>query len=198
MRTPNPRVPPSAATDAHGQGVRTMTTALLVVDMQEALVAGAFDEQDVLARIDAVIGRARVQGVPVIYVQHNHATFTPMMKGSPGWRIHARIAPQSGDAIIEKEASDAFYATNLESTLRFLNVETLVVAGMMTEYCVDTTARSALSHDFDVVLLSDGHTTGNGASSAAQIIAHHNAVLPNVVHPTRRIRLVPSAELTFT
>lgn len=173
-------------------------TALLIIDMQEALVVGAYRAADVLERVAALADRARAAGVPVVYVQHNHATFSALMKGARGWRIHPIIAPRAGDRTLEKTASDAFYATGLESLLRSLEVDTIAIAGMMTEYCVDATARSALSHDFDVLLLSDCHTTGDSTLPAEQIVAHHNAVLPNVVHPGRRVRLAASVEVTFT
>ncbi|MCZ6870929.1 MAG: cysteine hydrolase family protein [Gammaproteobacteria bacterium] len=172
-------------------------TALIIIDMQTALVTGAFREHEVLERVGLLADKCRAAKVPVIYIQHNHASFEPMMKGQPGWNIHSAIAPEPGDLVIEKQASDAFYATELGATLRSLGIDTVMVTGMQTEYCVDATARSALSHEFDVVLISDCHTTGNAVITAEQIIAHHNATLPNVVHPSAAIRAVPSAEIAF-
>lgn len=174
-----------------------MRAALLIVDMQVALVAGAHDERGVVARLGAIAERARAGHVPVIYVQHNHATFEPLMRGRPGWQVDPRIAPQAHDEVFEKTASDAFYRTDLAMRLGARRIDTLVIGGMMTEYCVDATARSALSHDFDVVLLRDCHTTGDSDLPAAQIVAHHNALLPNVAHPARRIRAVASTDLEF-
>lgn len=66
---------------------------------------------------------------------------------------------------------------------------------MQSEYCVDTTCRSALSRDFDVTLASDAHTTGGPA--AARTIAHHNTVLSNLAHPSRRIVVSASAAIDF-
>lgn len=167
-------------------------TALLIIDMQNALVSGAHREREVLRNIGAIAARARSAGTPIVYVQHDHATFRPLMKGQPGWRIHPDLAPHAEDIVIEKEASDAFAGTPLEALLRELNVETVMIAGMQTEFCVDATARSALSRDFDVVLLSDCHTTGDAALSAEEIIKHHNATLPLLAHPSRTIRAVAS------
>ena len=172
-------------------------TALLIVDMQIALVEGAFQEQNVLNNVQALLRLARQANAPVIYVQHNHATFEPMMKTAPGWEIHPQLAPKPADIRIEKEASDAFYGTDLATRLGARAATRIVLCGMMTEYCVDATARSALSHDFDVILASDAHTTGNSTLTASQIITHHNTVLPNVVHPTRSIVAIPSREVTF-
>jgi nicotinamidase-related amidase len=116
-----------------------------------------------------------------------------MMRGAPGCRIHPDIEPKAGDHVLEKKASDAFYETGLKELLHGLNVRTIVLAGMQTEFCVDATVRSALSHEFDVVLLSDCHTTGDSTLPAEQIIAHHNSLLPRVVHPKASVRTVSSS-----
>jgi nicotinamidase-related amidase len=174
-----------------------MTRAILVIDMQAALLEGAFRAPKVIENAAGLIDRARKEGTSVIYVQHNHATFEPMMKGNPGWEIHELLTPLASDQVVEKEASDAFYGTDLAETLRDGNVTEVVICGMMTEYCVDATARSALSNEFDVILASDAHTTGDSLLKAPEIIAHHNAVLPNVVHPTRRVRVMRSEEIAL-
>jgi nicotinamidase-related amidase len=171
--------------------------ALLVIDMQLALVTGAYREQAVLAALVDVTGRARRADLPVIFVQHNHSTFAPMQQGAPGWQLHPELAAVDTDLRIEKTASDAFYQTSLQHQLDNLGVDTLIIAGMQSEYCVDATARRALSQGFDVVLLADCHTTGDGALSASDIIAHHNAALANLAHPDHQITVLDSAELIF-
>lgn len=172
--------------------------ALIVIDMQTALVTGAFREQEVLQRLGLLAGRCRSAKVPVVFIQHNHASFEPLMKGRPGWQIHSALAPEPGDLVVEKEASDAFYGTELGPILRRLGVDIVMLTGMQTEYCVDATARSALSHEFNVLLISDCHTTGDSALTAEQIVMHHNTTLPNVVHPSAVLRALPSAEVTFS
>lgn len=171
--------------------------ALVVIDMQVALVEGAYLADEMLARHVALIAKARAAQVPVVYVQHDHATWAELKRGTPGWKIHPDIAPASGDAIVEKTASDAFYETPLRSILAGKGGRTIAITGMQTEYCVDTTARAALSQGFDVTLVSDCHSTSDSDMSAAQIIAHHNAILPNVVHPVHRIRLSSSETIRF-
>jgi nicotinamidase-related amidase len=173
------------------------TPALLIIDMQKTLVKGAWEEASVVECIASLASRVRTQGHAVIYIQHCHATWQPMMKGQPGWEIDDRLKPEPGDPVIEKQASDAFYQTFLEETLRRRAIDTLLITGMQTEYCVDTTCRSALSHGFDVVLVSDGHTTGNAQLSAQDIIRHHNAVLPNLAHPAHRVVLRRGAETSL-
>lgn len=172
-------------------------TALLIIDMQTALVAGAYREPEVLGALASLIARSRAARVPVVFVQHNHASFRPLMKGQSGWQIHPDLAPQTGDLIIEKTASDAFYRTPLEKDLRRHGVKRLLLTGMQTEYCIDTTARAALSLGFDVVLPGDCHTTGDAALTAADIIRHHNLTLTNLAHPDVSITLVESAAVEF-
>lgn len=172
-----------------------MTAAVVVIDVQEALVAGAFQREALIGNINTLTGRARAVGVPVIFVQHHHATFEPMKPGAAGWAIHSGLDRRDDDPVIGKEASDAFCGTPLESRLRALGVTELIITGMQTEYCVDTTCRAALSRDFDVILAADAHSTGDSALSAAVVIAHHNALLAHVVHPRRRIRVLPVADI---
>jgi nicotinamidase-related amidase len=171
--------------------------ALVVIDMQVALVRGAYREREILASLCETVRKARDAGMPVLFVQHNHATFKPMFRCSPGWQVHPALEPADKDLRIEKTACDAFYDTPLQTMLSSLGVDTVILAGMQSEYCVDTTARSALNHGFDVVLLSDCHTTGDDTFLAEDIIAHHNTVLANVVHPDHHITVVTSNDLSF-
>ena len=171
--------------------------AVLVIDMQKGLVLGAYRQDEVVNTVNDLIGRARVAGRPVVFVQHNHATFEPMMRGNSGWEIYAELDHQPEDPVVEKEACDAFYGTSLESTLRALGIEEVIVCGLQTEYCVDTACRAALSLNFDVTLVADGHSTGDSDLPAAEIVAHHNIVLQNMVHPRAKIHVVPGAEVAL-
>lgn len=171
--------------------------AILVIDMQQALVEGAYRQDALVDAVNGLIRRAREAGVPVVFVQHNHATFEAMKRGAPGWEIFAGLDRQPQDTVVEKEASDAFYGTDLQARLEAMGIDHVVVTGLQTEYCVDTTCRAALSRDFDVTLVADGHSTGDARMSAADIVAHHNALLANVVHPRSRIRVLPASEVAF-
>jgi nicotinamidase-related amidase len=177
---------------------RRMTdTALLVIDMQEALIDGAWEIGRVVGNVRTLIDRAHRDRVPVVYVQHCHATYSDLTKGAPGWAIHAPIAPIAGDTVIEKTASDSFYRTELAAVLTRLGVRRLVVTGMQSEFCVDATCRAALSHGFDVALVADGHTTGPSHLSAETVIAHHNRILPWLAHPEHTITAVEAGKVDF-
>ena len=185
-------------------GRRNDGTALLVVDVQVAVVSGvegikpAYRERETLAKIGELLGKARAAKAPVVYVQHEEPQWPPMNAGSDGWQVHPAVAPGPGDPIVHKRASDSFYGTPLRNELDRLGVTRLVICGLETEMCVDATARRALSLAYDVVLAADAHTTHDGAVlTADRIVAHSNATLANLPHPTREIAVVPTAEIGF-
>jgi nicotinamidase-related amidase len=172
-------------------------TALLVIDMQIGLVEGAYQEGPVLDRIADLMDRARRARVPVVHVQHHHATYAPLKAGASTWHLHPRVAPLEGERVIAKTASDSFHETSLLDELRRLGVNHLVVTGMQTEFCVDTTCRRAISLGLNVTLVSDAHTTIDAAFPAELIIRYHNAVLPRLAHPSHHITVRPSREVAF-
>ncbi len=173
------------------------STALLIIDMQQTLVKGAFDEAGVLARQSSLIARAREADTIVVFIQHNHASFDAMRRGTPGWQIHSQLDVRDTDLRIEKTASDAFYQTQLLTDLQAKGIKHLIVAGMMTEYCVDTSCRAALSLGYSVTLVGDAHTTGPGVIDAATTIAHHNAILANIAHPQGPVTVLPEQKIEF-
>jgi nicotinamidase-related amidase len=169
--------------------------AALVIDVQVGLVAGAYAEKEVLENINRTIRRVREENGVVVFIQHCHATYEPMMKGNPGWKLHPSLDVKDDNLFVEKGASDSFYETTLADELRDNDVEHVFVAGLQTEFCVDATCRSALSRGYSVTLVSDAHTTGDSHLSAAAIIDHHNKVLSNLAHPKRQIEVKASNEI---
>jgi len=156
-------------------------TALLIIDVQ----TGMYEESDpvyrgeeLLETIGGLIARARAAGVPVIYVQHSGSEGDPLHPQAPGWPIHPAIAPAEGELVIHKYHPDSFQETNLQRELEARGTKRLVIAGIQTEFCVDTTCRRAYSLGYDVTLVQDGHGTWDSPDlHASQIIAHHNRVL---------------------
>ncbi|MGZ3599456.1 MAG: cysteine hydrolase family protein [Ktedonobacterales bacterium] len=157
-------------------------TAVLVVDVQ----VGMFDESDpvyngeaLLDRISYVLDAARRAGLPIIYIQHrSDREGHPLKYGTDGWHIHPTIAPHQGDPIVAKTMPDSYYETRLCDELTARGIKRLIIAGIQTDLCVDTTTRRAVSEGYDVTLVSDAHSTWNsGDLTAAQIIAHHNNIL---------------------
>jgi nicotinamidase-related amidase len=159
-----------------------MTTALLVIDVQTALCTGewaAFDIDRVVERINGVARRARAANAPVILVQHEDDG--PLRHGTDGWSLYAPLAVDGGDLRVRKTASDAFHGTELQQRLGERGVTGLIVCGLQSDFCVDTTVRKALSLGYPVQLVADGHSTcDNGLLTAAQIIAHHTLTLTHL------------------
>jgi len=174
--------------------------ALLVIDVQVGTIypEDPLDRQ-VLTNIRGLLDRARAQGVPVVYMQHHGLDpGDALVPGDPAYPIHPEIAPGPGEAVLVKHSSDSFLHTGLADLLAGLGVHRLAVCGCATDYCVDTTVRSALSHGFDVVLAEDGHVTGpDGDIPVETIIAHHNRTLAQIAIEDRRIAVVPAAAITF-
>lgn len=133
-----------------------------------------------LQKIQVLIARAREAGHSIIYIQHCEGPGSPLERGTLGWAIHPSISPIAiaGDLLIEKETPDSFHETNLHLKLQEDGVTELILAGMQTEVCVDTTCRRAYSLGYTVNLVQDAHSTWNAKTlQAEQIIAHHNTVL---------------------
>jgi nicotinamidase-related amidase len=137
-----------------------------------------FDGEGMLSRITGLVARAREANAPVIFVQHDGGAGHPLEKPNENWEVHLDTGYLAHDLVIEKRNCDAFQDTELQKTLVDLGIKQVVLAGMMTEYCVDTTCRRAFSLGYDVILAGDAHSTLSRVElSAEQIIGHHNSVL---------------------
>lgn len=177
-----------------------MKTALLVIDVQQGMCEGeheAFQAQAVIARINAVAAKARAAGALVVFIQHE-SDGGLMAPGSRGWQFAEGLHIEPADLQVRKTTPDSFNGTGLEDLLRQHGVTDLVICGMQTEFCVDTTTRRALALGYPAVLVADGHTTEDNAHlSAARIIAHHNETLANIESFGVRVRAIAADELAI-
>ncbi|SDM73013.1 Nicotinamidase-related amidase [Psychrobacillus sp. OK028] len=155
--------------------------ALLVIDVQNGMFPEGeevFKGERLLRNINELLTRARAIEIPVVYVQHNEPIGKQLEYGTNPWKIHSSIAPQNQDIIIQKTTPDSFFNTTLHDELKKQEIEHLIIAGIQTELCVDTTCRRAFSLGYKVTLVSDGHSTwDSGELTAEQIINHHNSLL---------------------
>jgi nicotinamidase-related amidase len=161
------------------------------------MLQGAYLADDVLKAIKDALRRSRDVDAPVFFLRHSHASFAPMMNGAATWEIDPRVAPQSGEVVLDKRASDGFWNTDLEETLQNLDVSRIVVADLQTEFCVDATCRAEIGRGFDVTLVADGHTTGDAVTDAATTIRHHNCALTRLAHPEPSVVAQREGELDF-
>jgi nicotinamidase-related amidase len=174
-------------------------TALVVIDVQQGIFAGKRPSPrwpGILERIGALAARAAAAGLPVVYVQHDGGPGHRLEAGGDGWRLDPALAPTRPTLVCRKTACDAFFETPLEAELDDLGVERLVVAGCMSQFCVDTTCRRAVSLGYDVVLAADAHATADaGALTADQIIAHHNDTLDGLDAGGAELKVMPAAAI---
>ncbi len=155
--------------------------ALIVIDVQNGMFQegnAVYNSGTFLHKIKNLLLKARAANTPVFYIQHNAPKGKPLEHGKEGWRIHPEITPKSDDIIIQKTTPDSFFNTNLNDELKRQGINHLIIAGIQTEACVDTTCRQAFSMGYKVTLASDIHSTWDSEElTAQQIINHHNAVL---------------------
>ena len=177
-----------------------MRCALLVIDVQQALCEGehaAFECMGVIARINRVSAKARAAGAPVVFIQHESAA-GELAHGSPGWQLARGLQAEPGDLRVRKTTPDSFHRTELEAILRRHSIAGLVICGMHTEFCVDTTTRRALALGYPVVLVEDAHTSaGNRHLPAPLVIRHHNETLGAIVSFGARATPLPALQVRF-
>ncbi|MDQ8044398.1 MAG: cysteine hydrolase family protein [Solirubrobacteraceae bacterium] len=138
-----------------------MPRALVLIDIQnDYFPGGAFPlvEPDEAARVASQILEAfRDSGEPIFHIQHvatePDATF--FKPGTPGVEIHPAVAPEGSEPVIRKASPNAFLGTSLQADLEAAGTKDLVVLGMMTSTCVDSTVRAASDLGYSVTVAAD-------------------------------------------
>ncbi|KPU54748.1 isochorismatase family protein [Pseudomonas fluorescens] len=175
-----------------------MTTALLIIDVQQALCSGeyeCFEIRRVIDTINDLSARARKAGVPVVLIQHEEEDGL-LKHGVPGWQLAEGLQTSTEDHRVRKATGDSFYQTNLPQLVPVQDFERLVICGLQTDYCVNATVRQALKLGYDVVLAADAHSTvDNGNLTAEDIIAEHNKDLAHLTGSVARIDVMPARDI---
>lgn len=172
--------------------------ALLVVDVQNAVVANAHRRDDVIANINTLIDNARARQVPVIWVQHSD---DDLPENSDGWRYVPELQRQESEPLVHKRYGDSFEDTTLESELAQRGVGRLVVTGAQTDACIRSTIHGAFTRGYDTILVGDAHTTEDlsryGLPPADKVIAHTNMYWSGQAAPGRNASVVEAASVNF-
>jgi nicotinamidase-related amidase len=174
-------------------------TALLVVDMQQAVVSGAYEVDRVVANINTLVDKARSEDVPVIWVQHSDEN---LPEGSEGWQYVPELKRDNEEPLVHKHYADSFEGTNLESLLAERKVGRIFLSGAQTDECIRSTLHGALVRGYDATLVEDAHTTEDLRQWGApfgpdQTIAYTNMYWGWHKAPGRRGGTVPTAEVDF-
>jgi nicotinamidase-related amidase len=173
-------------------------TALVVVDVQNDVVANTHQRDEVIANINTLIDKARAQHVPVIWVQHEDEN---LPQGSNGWQYVSELQRLESEPLVHKKYGDSFEDTTLESELAQRDVGRLVVTGAQTDACIRATLHGAFTRGYDTLLVSDAHTTEDfseyGLPPADKVIAHTNMYWTWQAAPGRTAGVVETAEVDF-
>jgi len=175
--------------------------ALLIIDIQNDYFPGGTMElegADAAGRKAAeALAAFRAKGLPVFHVRHLStrpgAGF--LVPGTEGAEIHSSVRPAAGEPLVEKNFPNSFRGTDLQQRLERAGIKQLVVAGMMTHMCVDSSVRQAFDLGYRVTLLADACATraqsiGGETVSAKQVHAAFLAALNGLfakVAPTEEI-----------
>jgi nicotinamidase-related amidase len=163
--------------------MRLMTTALLVIDAQESFRVtddwARTHNPEVVDRIGERVEAARKRDEPVLWILHQEPgsgdEFDPDLGAV---RLMSELQPSEGEPVLRKTTINAFASTDLEERLRAAGADRLVICGMRTEQCVETTTRAAADLGFDVTFVADATTTSAiGDLSAADIVERTVTVL---------------------
>lgn len=183
------------------------TSALLVIDVQNANTRDAWQRSEVIGRIRTLIDKAKAAGAPVLWVQHEEGeSFAP---GSDGWQIVDEVRPAEGETVVAKHYLDSFADTTLRRHLDDLGVGHLVICGAATDACVRATSARALIEGYDTTLVGDAHTTDEGPwdlplpdgrkipVGAEIMVAYTNFFVEDTVYPGVTTAVVNHDEVEF-
>ena len=175
-------------------------TALLVIDVQNGIVAGAYNRDGVIGNISTLIDKARAENVPVLWVQHSDDG--DLALGSESWQYVPELVRGDSEPVVHKRYADSFEDTDLEKLLAEQRVGRLVVTGAQTDECIRSTIHGAFTRGYDVTLVGDAHTTEDlteyGAPRPEQVVAHTNLYWRYHKAPGRQAGTVDTAEVSFT
>ena len=151
-------------------------TALLVVDVQEALVSeNPYNREFTIKNIENLINSCRNNNMEVIYVQHDGGKGDELEAGTSGWQIYNQISPKNGEKIVAKNFNSSFKNTELKDYLNEKNIDTIILVGMQTEYCIDTTCKVAFEHGFRLIIPEGTNTTfDNDYMTGKEIYEYYN------------------------
>jgi nicotinamidase-related amidase len=178
--------------------VNRPNAALLVIDVQNGVMAEAYDRDGVVANVGTLIDKARAAGVEVIWIQHNS---DELERDSEAWQYVPELVRGESEPLVQKAYGDSFEDTTLESLLAERSVGRLFVAGAQTDACIRSTLHGAFTRGYDATLISDAHTTEDlsayGAPSPDKVISHTNLYWRFQSAPGRTAGTVSTEEVDF-
>jgi len=174
-------------------------TALVVIDVQNGVVADAHERDAVVANIGTLVDKARDEAVPIVWIQHSSDN---LKQGSDAWQYVPELVRREPEPLVHKRYADSFEETDLEQVLAEAGVGRLVVTGAQTDECIRSTIHGAFVRGYDVTLVGDAHTTEDqtewGAPPPDQVIAHTNLYWQYHRAPGRTAVVSETKNVTFS
>lgn len=133
-------------------------TALVVIDMQKAVLEASAHSEKILANVVALVEKARAEGVPVVWVQHESEGIP---RNTPGWQYVDELVPAPEEPLVPKTYADALAETELKGVLEVLGAKHFYLCGAMTDACIRSTLFGGVYRGYDVTLVADAHTTAD-------------------------------------
>ncbi|MBP0595159.1 isochorismatase family protein [Paraburkholderia sp. LEh10] len=176
--------------------------AVIVIDVQQMFFGGpspAYRGGEVIDGINQLTAAARNANAPVFFVQHESDANGLLARGSDAWRLPARLVREQTDASVYKTVGDSFQHTHLKEQLQQQAIDSVLVCGYATEFCVNATARRAELLGLRTTVVADLHTTHDKPHLAAdKIVEHQNFVWANSSMTGRRVNVRPLADILQT
>ena len=161
-----------------------MSRALLVIDVQREYFEGAFPIRHPAGHLSAILevmDAAEKAKIPTVVVRHHQPDpQSPVFRqGSAMWQLHAEVESRPRNLLIDKQLPGSFTNTPLDEFLKERGIDTVCIAGYMTQVCCDTTARQAFHRGYQVEFLSDATGTLDVANKAGSVTAEqlHESIL---------------------
>ncbi|WP_025664854.1 isochorismatase family protein [Aquimarina megaterium] len=167
--------------------------ALLIIDMQKGSFTSKtprYDTKGVVGRINTLAQLFRASDFPVLFVQHDGTKMNEFIPNTVEWELLDDIETKTTDLFVDKYANDIFYKSRLQSKLNNLNINELFITGCATDFCVASTVQSALTKDYNITVIEDGHTTGDRPHlKAKKVIEHYNWVWQNMIPTNGKVEV---------
>ena len=170
--------------------------ALFVIDMQKGSFKNVkrFNANKVIRNINTLAQKFRENGHVVIFIQHDGSMQGDFLPNTEDWEIIDKLVVAKSDVKFSKTANDAFYQTDLNRFLQDQNINNIYITGCATDYCVNATIHSALTKDYSITVVGDGHTTADRPMvKAKKLVRFHNWLWADLT-PTKGKIVVKYAE----
>lgn len=154
-----------------------------------------YDTTQVIDRINTLSNHFRANNDKVIFIQHDGTKENSFLPHTADWQILPELLKHPNDIIISKTANDAFYNTALQAVLTKYSILELFVTGCATDFCVDSTVKSAVSKDYHITVIADGHTTADRPHlTALNVIQHYNWLWADMTPTNTKIQVIKTNE----